>query len=357
MAPFPGAEKSARTKMYFTDAFRSLLTGTLLIAALSVAQAEQYTLVSSHAARVMGMGGCFAASSDWVAAACYNPAAGYPTTGAHAPPFTLMINPMPLMVNIDDNSFTRDSWHHSFPWALYISSLHYRFKQLALTLIPAEELSGRSDSQRGDPWQTTFGSQETVSYLAASFRMDDKVSLGISLPVVWNPESGVRDTGLIYGIILRPAWRMQVGLTAVDLPGGNSDIRLAGDRLPDNSLNAGVQYQWKLPLPGFHRLRMAVDFRNVTDEDQEEVSQEMHLGWELNTMHHLQLRWGVYWLESFLQGDPGPAEYTVGCGLLDMKSLRWYGHVLPHSCTTLDYAAVIHQDRSHTHYLTLRWAL
>jgi len=344
--------------MYFIDTIRSLLTGCLLIAALTVAHAEQYVMVSSHAARVMGMGGCFAASSDWVAAACYNPAAGYPTTGANAPPFTVMLNPVPLMVTVHDTiSATRDSWHHPFPWTLFVSSLHYRFNQLALTLIPAEELSGRPDVQRNDPWHTVFGSQETVSYLAASFRMDDKVSLGISLPVVWNPESGVRDTGLIYGIILRPAWRMQVGLTAIDLPGGNSDIRLAGDRLPDNSLSAGVQYQWKLPFPGFHRLRMAMDFRNVTNEDLDEVSQEMHLGWELNTMHHLQLRWGIYWLESILQGDPGPAEYTLGFGLLDMQALRWYGRFLPHSTTVLDYAAVIHHDRSHTHYLTLRLAL
>ncbi|MBL7032573.1 MAG: hypothetical protein ISR91_00350, partial [Candidatus Delongbacteria bacterium] len=319
--------------MRLSDSYGSLVAGFLLAVTMVATGADQYTLVSSHSARVMGMGGCFAAGSDWVAAACYNPAAGYPTSGSHAPAFTLMLNPVPLLVKLENSSDSRDSWRRAFPWSLYISSLHLRFKRLALTLIPAEQLIGRTVNGGDDPWNSDLGSQETVSYLAAAYRMDDKVTLGVSLPIIWNPESGERDTGLIYGIILRPAWRMQVGLTAVDLPGGASEIRLQGDRLADNSLNAGVQYQWKLPFPGFYRMRMALDFRNVTDEEQADMSQEVHLGWELNCFHHLQLRWGLYWLESFLKQNPGPAERTLGIGLLDLQSLHWYGRIFPHPTT------------------------
>ncbi len=337
------------------------LIAALLFLSLAVADgagADRFLLLNSCAPRVMGMGGCFTAETDWSAAACYNPAAGAPSGDPAAPLLTLLLNPLPPLFVLEEANAERNLWSRAFPWSLYVSTLYLQFKHLALTLMPAVELTGRADGVRDEPWRTTIGSQETVSYLAAAYRMDEKVSLGISLPIIWNGLSGERDTGLIYGIILRPTWRMQVGLTAIDLPGGVKEIRLAGDRLPDNSLNAGLRYRWKLRwFPGYHRLRMALDFRNVTNEDVGEVSQEMHVGWELNSWRHLQLRCGLYWCESFFNGNPGPITRTLGIGLFDLQALRWYGRLLPHPTTAVDYAVVFHPDRSRTYYLSVKLAL
>lgn len=345
-----------------------LLFLVLLIRPL--AAEELFTALSTHSTRILGMGGCYAANSEWTDAAVYNPAGGHPfaynnlrlnyRAGLNRnlpqrPPdqFRLVIltNPTPLFRWQQIDRTPGDTWLEKvYPVSLLLSSLHVSYGPLALSLVPAEQLLSFPTLVKD------LQVRSTLWYSSFSWRIDDRVSVGLSLPVLPLVNGDKRSKGMIYGIMLYPGKSMKVGIMAIDLPAGAGSVRQPLERIHDNTLNIGLTWDWPLHrFSGINYLRLAVDSRNVSNEGTGYNSQEMHFGVELSLGKHLFLRSGAYWPNNVIVRDNRSAAVrTFGLGLVDANRFRRYSRRLVYPLPVLEYACVIDPSRDPYHLLTLR---
>jgi hypothetical protein len=149
--------------------------------------------------------------------------------------------------------------------------------------------------------------------------------------------------GASYGILMMPASSFSIGLALFNIPTSAESQMFLQHRIHHQSINFGLCYQ------PFRPLRLAVDFRNVSEEDIQSNS-EVHGGIEVLPFRFLALRSGYYHIEE-LKKDV----FSAGVGIADFRDYKPARERFVLSKILLNYTVQAERTRddiSFVHYLT-----
>jgi len=320
----PGNLPSART--FKGGTLPACLLGLAICLAPAATARDLYHGAGTAAARVLSMGGCYAANSRYADAHLYNPAAL--RSDGQGFSWLLLCDPLSPALARELSGQADGAYEGLVPGILFLRGLYFGLGPVNLGLIPAEY----SPSEPADLSETAREAVLERSGLspgaALSLVLDRKVSLGISAMLRWDPEGARRRVALDYGVLVRANNWMDVGAVAVHLPKGGEDLRRSIERIGDETINVGILYyplgrpeaRWgakRIPagsegLLARTDLRLAMDVRNVTQSPGLARAQELHLGMSLGWIRLLELRCGIYWPRGSADLDKRP---RASCGL------------------------------------------
>jgi len=145
----------------------------------------------------------------------------------------------------------------------------------------------------------------------ARIKLADRVSIGASANMYLkkNNIKTERFYGFSYGILVKPAPELNVGITYHYFPKTFSDVRIPLERLADQTINAGISYH---PLKNS---TLAVDLRNLTEEKGKSTF-EAHFGLEQRIFSLVALRAGF-----FRERPSNHQMISAGIGLIDSNLL------------------------------------
>lgn len=305
-----------------------------LVALAAPARAAGWLLGAQDGVRVRSMGGCYAANSDWSDARFFNPA------GLRVGPaagLRLRFDPLavgrPAVRAADGDA----GYAAALPWLLPLRGLRLSWGPLLLDLAPADWQPRFARDLPTGARDAEVSSADVAPTLAFAFAFDERVSLGAALTALRSEDDDRRRLGVSYGALLRANRLLDVGAQAVYLPAGDVERRRQIDRIGDGTINVGLLWYLR-GRPGRRQrtlpesfgavrawedadLRLALDVRNVTQEDGLSGRQEVHLGASSGWFGLFELRAGVFWPREGANVLVQPRG-SAGLGLTPLPSKR-----------------------------------
>lgn len=318
-----------------------------------------YSMTNSSLARPVAMGGAFTAVQDGPASTIYNPATlvhwKYPQTSG----FSLWLSP----VGVAGLIHSRDRLHQAvdprgYHWAgglgLLVKSVVYSRQAFVIGLNLSEQLPlNPMLAGSNDPLATDGILDWNYDVLTVNLKLAEQIAIGASGFYVKNFEDGEtrHSYATSYGIFMRPSAKFSVGVSFFDYPERIAPILAHKIRAVDESINVGVTYRPFTPL------MLSLDLRNVSEDgqlDQEgyrdgnriDVSNELHLGAELQVKSAGAIRAGFYRLN-----DLGQNIYSVGIALLDANIFRNLDRQLIYRDYVLNYGLQFDQTANTNHFV------
>jgi hypothetical protein len=327
-------------------------------------------LVANSTARVQSMGGCFAANSSFSDAHCYNPAA---LSSGQFSGWMILCDPLSPAISRTIDANEEDSYADFLEAALFIRGLYIGNEYFRLGLLPAEHRPVSSAELSETLAESTFSQNDLQPGLVCSVKLDDKVSLGLSIANVFIDEGAVRKTSVSYGVLIKTNNWLDVGITSFYLPTGVVDSRKTLERIGNKTVNVGILYYITGRNANFHKrapytvypgsfmdnldLRMALDVRNVTQNSGLNDTQEIHLGFVAALNGSFELQSGIYWPSSET-GHSAKPRIGIGIGfeqpLFFRKSLRTAGY--PGMMFNISQATDPESEQRNIISWSLKWA-
>ncbi len=140
----------------------------------------------------------------------------------------------------------------------------------------------------------------------------DRFSLGGTLGYYTFEDSGKvkRELGANYGMLIKPAKNLNVGIMFYDVPDVIQNIRMPLERMVDETVNVGLSY-----MP-FHGTTASLDVRNISEETKP-ASREVHFGMEQKIGSVMGIRGGY-----FQENKTHKKYFSAGIGLLSTNLFR-----------------------------------
>ncbi len=321
-----------------------------LLATVSLAQDNYFVTLSTTKARPLAMGNAFTAIEDGLVAMAFNPA-GLSLFASkkdyHLAAFLNPIAPATIFYEqsrsdaaVDAKRFgARESLATAL---LLLKGLVMTIKFIDVALLLNEQIIQEQWLQRQ---QQFFDDDELwdncYHTLAVRMKLAERVAIGASGSYYRQQVDDRlrRGLGFSYGVMIKPAANLNVGLSFVNFPDELAEVRLPLERMVDQTMNIGLAFQ---PTP---QTTLSFDLRNLT-EDQRKAVREAHLGVEQQLFSILALRAG-FSQERFT----GIQTFSAGIGLVDTNLFFSNDDRLDHPHWLLNYA-LIYQKISPS---KLRW--
>ena len=306
--------------------------------------------------RSLSMGGAFTAMESGIENALYNPAAMQSRTIYNAG-LDIFLSPVGgTSALLSPSELSQRNDKDAYDWlsavGLFARALTFSNQLLQLSLVLSEELPDNPEKLDEKKIVSTRGHLDW-NYHMASMRLSlaKQVSLGVTgyafnmlrEDELRNNSGLMHRFGASYGILMRPSDNLTAGVSYFKFPAKVDSLMLMQHRITDKSVNIGVVYN---PFP---RLSIALDFRNVSEEENNSTN-EVHAGIEFVPTRFLALRTG-YYRQNLEKIDT----VAAGFGLGDYRSFVAQTDRFVFSNIILNYAleiASVRDDPSYAHYLT-----
>ncbi|HEX9974378.1 MAG TPA: hypothetical protein VGD14_20080 [bacterium] len=310
------------------------------IVSAGYSQQNYFLTLSSTKARPLAMGGAYTAIEDDIVSTFYNPAtlSLYPAKKDYR--VTFFLNPIGLSTLLSEQIHQNDNEPEN--GNQFLQSIGLLFKALVFTgkfvdisLVFNEQLIDANtifqQKQLFDDCDIWSNSYHT---LATRVKLADKVAIGVAGSYYTKEVDSekLRGFGFSYGILLKPAPYLNVGLAFIDFPQQIPEVRLPLERIADQTMNIGVSYR------PFSSTIFSLDIRNLTEEQQKSV-REAHFGIEQNIFSIMAIRCG-YFQERFSNNRT----YSAGLALFDSNLIFSKERQFNHPQFILNYS-FIHQKK------------
>jgi len=310
----------------------AMLLCSMLFAGLAAAQTNYFGTLSHLKTRPLAMGGAFTSVEDDLAAVLFNPG-NFRLYNNKDFGITFFFNPLAAFMasqhysdNFDKKISNENVLNSS---ALLLKGIVFTLKFVQCGFILNEESFAHI---RTYPNIKFFQFNDVLKHSAHTFfaclQLAERVSLGCS-STYYNEKIDNRMNrgfGFSYGIMLKPATNLNVGLSYIDFPERLTGYRSPLERIEDETMNIGVSYT------PFRNTIFSVDVRNLTEDNKENV-REVHIGLEQSIDNALAIRLG-YFQEKFL---PPRRIYSCGIGLFDANLFRKKQHHFDHHHFIMNY--------------------
>jgi len=322
------------------------------IASAGYSQQNYFLTLSSTKARPIAMGSAFTAIEDNIAATSYNPAALSLYQSKKDYRLTFFLNPVGLSTMLAEQRQQNDNDQEHSNRALRSLSLLckgivFTGRFFDMAFVFNEQVIDRNtifhQKQFFEDYDVWSNSYHTF---ATRVKFAEKVAIGAAASFYTKQADDVKlqGFGFSYGILLKPAPYLNIGLAFIDVPNKIPEIRIPLERIADQTMNIGVSFR-----PTSSTI-LSLDIRNLTEEQQKSV-REAHFGFEQNLFSILSLR-GGFFQEKFSNNRT----YSAGFALFDSNLMFSKESHFDHPHFILNYA-FIHQTKDtglfNWHILTL----
>jgi len=316
------------------------------------AQNDFYLSLSTIKAKPLSMASAYTSVEDNLASAIYNPASIGLFNGDKNFRVTFFLNPVAPVSAFRERyreqaasqaDETRSVWQDAL---VLFKGVIFTIKFLDIGFLFNEQiidpvlLSGQKE------FFSYYDFSENISHSAiVHLRLAERVSLGAST-TLFMQQSGdqtQRGYGFSYGILMKPAARMNVGISYHYLPRLMPDVRIPLEKMVDQTINVGISYY---PLSS---TTLSMDLRNLTEEKGKSVI-ELRFGAEQRVFSLFALR-GGYFKERFSDLE----QISAGIGMIDANLFFPRKSKLQHSPFVLNYAFVLERTKTasaHWHVVT-----
>ncbi len=298
-------------------------------------QNDHFFTLSNTKARALALGGAFTAIEDDLPAIHYNPAAYLLYKKEDSKRFTIFLNPVSPFIG----AFQKDKLYQGsgsnitdvlLSLSLLVKSISLSIKSFEFGILLGEE----SLNNVNENVFSVNGFKQNHSHsIVGRLKLADKVSLGGTASLFYS--SGydqsfqrINNLGISYGIILKPAERLNIGVSFINLPDLLKQYRLPFEVMTDESINVGLSYRI------FNGNLFSIDFRNLA-EDEKNVLRQFHVGIEQVLFSHFAARAGYY------QKYSDEHVFSVGFGLLNGNRIFKDKYESEHRNFYLNYTLVI----------------
>jgi hypothetical protein len=298
---------------------KNVILFLLLFVNIVFAQQNLYLTLNNNKAKPVAMGGAYSSIEDNIVSATYNPASLNLYQREKSFRVTFFFNPITPTIlfsedwrSQDKANYERDNRRYLKNAATLIKGIVVTAKFLDLGFIFNEQLINMDNLQTQ---QVFFKNSDLFNNcyhtVIARIKLADRVSIGASANMYFkkNDIKTERFYGFNYGILVKPAPELNVGITYHYFPKTFSDVRIPLERLADQTINAGISYQ---PLKNS---TLAVDLRNLTEEKGKSTF-EAHFGLEQRVFSLVALRAGF-----FNERPSNHPMISAGIGLIDSNLL------------------------------------
>jgi hypothetical protein len=279
-------------KTFFIKAIQAfwgalILTLFTISLASGTSRTRAYRTISTVNPRPMAMGGAFISVKDDLAALIWNPAAFtlYETevTGR----FTAHFNPIIPLVLLHKDHRNVGDFLAALGASLKAVTFSHRWAEMGLLLWeepfynPAAPINGRF-------FNADHTLKHTMHTLGLRVRLSPTVSLGTSAHLyrIRNEQGETVLAGAAnYGVVLKPARGLWVGLAYFDFPSPLADLRWEMEGLRDESVNGSISFH-----PD-HRTIVVMDLRDASGEERIGWNR-IRFGFERTFWERLALRLG-----------------------------------------------------------------
>ncbi|MDZ7264232.1 MAG: hypothetical protein ONB16_06575 [candidate division KSB1 bacterium] len=323
-----------------------IIYGLLLLLTTAVlAQDNYFFTLSTTKARPLAMGNAFTAVENDIISMTFNPASLSLFSSKKDYHFTAFFNPIAAGTIFYERLRSR-SQADAQPFGireslatalLLVKGLAMTIKFIDVALLFNEQIINEPQLRRQQQfldddhlWDNSYHT------LAVRMQLAERVAIGAS-GSYYRQQGDERlrhGLGFSYGVLIKPAPSLNVGLSFVDFPDGLTDARLPLERLVDQTMNIGIAFR---PTP---QTTIAFDLRNLT-EDERKAVREAHFGVEQNLLSILALRAG-FSQERFTALQT----YSVGIGLVDSNLFFSSENKLDHPQWLLNYALIYQKNAS-----------
>lgn len=279
---------------------------------------DSYYLTNSILSRAPAMGDAFTAVQDNIESGLYNPAALNSESGGVSS-LRFSFNPLGAVdagIHLNDLSIRKEftSSDLAAMLGIFMRSFSISPGPLQFSFVLSEELPNNPYRPVTQKKVTTQGVLDWNYHMASvRLRLAKQVSMGATLflfnQTLFEDQAFKQkmNVGSSYGIFMMPASNFSVGITLFNIPSSAERPMFLQHRIHHQSINFGLCYQ------PFQKLRLAVDFRNVSEEDAQAKS-EVHGGIEVLPFRFLALRSGYYRIAE-LNRDV----FSAGLGISDLR--------------------------------------
>jgi len=191
------------------------------------------------------------------------------------------------------------------PAALLIKAIGFSYQPLNVGVIFGEQMPGGWKQDDFIEYYPLFDNYFNRAFL--KFQLAEKVQIGASAEI-FAKDDKIDAVGYSYGILMRPG-KINVGVFYHTSPPGYENEMLHGQRLVNETINAGLSYR---PVK---MIKFYCGMRNLS-ESKSKAFMEIHSGLEFTPFEHIGLRAG-YYLES---GEKN--SFSLGIGLIDVNEFR-----------------------------------
>ena len=314
-----------------------LLTACLLgISKAGFCQEDFFVALSSVKARPLAMGGAFTSIRDDLSAMDYNPAAFDLYQSEKIFRLTVFFNPVaPVVVAKDHRRLSvssRSNWTDAFiSLGSLVKAVTFSMNSFTAGFLFAEQSLGTTLTRKDRRVLSADGFLDHHSNSAVvNLRLAERVSIALATSLYYQTEGQKRQWGLgsSYGVLLKTARKVRVGVAYIDLPKKMPDYRATGERILDETVNFGVSYE-----PDTRTL-LSADIRNLTEEERR-ITREVHLGAERVLFSQVALRVGYYRKKIDRKNV-----FSCGLGLMDGNHWVEQGNQFGHPNFCFNYAFV-----------------
>lgn len=312
-----------------------VLFGTA-VPSICLPQGPVYGTVSFIRARPLSMGAAFMAVEDDLAAIGYNPGTFHLYQKPKAHRLTLFFNPVgPVVAARDWNSLVggRSLVAEDVLGlvGLLLKGAAFTAGALNVGVLFGEQalLPPRDGVQPGVFDSSTLLQNQSTSAILR-LKPADRVAIGVAGTLISTERTDGVEHGysLSYGVWLRPAQRVQIGFSYLNMSRPVTKFRMPLERLQNDSVNLGVALQ-----PTSSTV-VAIDLRNV-GEQQDQILNQTHFGIEQTLFSQIALRGGFY-------DRPEKDTYVItgGIGLLSTDTFFGDNDHFGHPSFVFNYAFV-----------------
>lgn len=299
--------------------FRWLLVSIFILALFSSVRGQESYFATLDVSRIVpiAMGGAYVSVEDGIGSIAYNPATVKFWNLKRGFRFSVIANPVAstgLYVFYKDNQTTPLSdgqwWNVA---RTLLKGVVFGLPAFQAGVILYEEPLQR---YMGISKKNIFSARRFLSnHYETSFvrvNLADRFSLGGTLSYYTFEDSGrvKRELGASYGILIKPAKNLNVGIMFFDVPNLIQNIRLPIERIEDETVNVGLSYR---PFGG---TTASIDVRNISEETKP-ASREVHLGMEQKFGNIIGIRGGY-----FQENKTHLKYFSAGLGLLSTNFFR-----------------------------------
>jgi len=299
--------------------FSLLLLPFFVLIYLPPVDAQENYFATLDVSRIVpiSMGGAYAAVEDGIGSIAYNPASVKFWNLKRGFHFSLIVNPVAstgLFLYYKDNQITplsEGQW-----WSVartLVKGVVFSIPPFQAGVRLYEEPLQRYRNLSG---KNIFSARSFLSnhYETAFTRINlaDRFSLGGTLSYYTFEDSGrvKRGLGASYGMLIKPARNLNVGIMFYDVPDAIQNIRLPLERMVDETVNVGLSYT------PFHGTTTSLDIRNISEETKP-ASREVHFGMEQKFGRVFGVRGGY-----FQENETRKKYFSAGIGLLSTNLFR-----------------------------------
>jgi len=299
--------------------FKSFVLIILIGGLFSPSYAQDKYFATLDVSRIVpiSMGGAYVAVEDGIGSVAYNPASVKFWALKRGLRFSLIANPVAsagLLLYYKDHQTTPLTDHQWWNVArTLLKGVVFSVPSFQAGITFYEEPLKRYKELSE---KNIFSAKQFLSnhYETAFMRINlaDRFSLGGTLSYYTFEDSGnvKRQLGASYGVLIKPARNLNVGIMFYDVPDVIQNIRLPIERLVDETVNVGLSYR------PFRGTMASLDVRNISEETKP-ASREVHFGMEQQFGKIVGLRGGY-----FQENETHKKYFSAGIGLLSTNIFR-----------------------------------